>query len=67
MNKPRQIENWDHYYKIACGKPELRPFKELLEINMNQPQVDIGNFRMDIKGNTKTFNQLLQEHKPKPE
>lgn len=72
MNKQREIEDWDHYYKIACAKPELRPFKDLLEVNMNMPQVDISKFRMsiekrldkEIKYETKTFEQLLQEHKP---
>ena len=65
MQLKRKIDNWDHYYKIASSRPDLRDFKDLLIINSNMPGMDLGENKMHTKEGIKTFNQLIKELAPK--
>ena len=61
----RQIENWKHYYTEASKRQDLRVFKDLLQVNMNQPHVDISNWKIITKDGERTFSQVIEELKPK--
>lgn len=65
MPTKRKIENWDYYYKLAASRPDLKEFKDLLIINANNPNLDLGENKMKTKDGIKTFNQLIKELTPK--
>lgn len=62
--KKREIENWDHYFTLASGRPDLREFKDLLQVNFNQPGVDLSKFEVSTKDGYRTFEQLIKELAP---
>lgn len=63
-NKKREIENWDHYFTVASSRPDLSKFRDLLQVNMNQPEVNVSKFIVSTKDGDKTFEQLVQEFAP---
>jgi hypothetical protein len=65
MQLKRKIENWDHYYKIAASRPDLKDFKDFLIINANNPSANLGENKMMTKDGVKTVNQLIKELAPK--
>lgn len=60
----RPIENWEHYYAEASKRPDLKVFRDMLQVNMNQPGVDLSNFKIITKDGEKTFKEVLEELKP---
>lgn len=58
------IENWTHYWAACRNRPDLKEFKDLLQINANKPGLDIGENKISTKDGIKTFNQLLKELAP---
>ncbi len=66
MKKERPIENWEYYYKEASKRPDLKSFRDLLQVNMNQPGVDISMFKFMTKDGERTFNQIIEQLKPSP-
>lgn len=65
MERKRKIENWDYYYKLANSRRDLKDFKDLLTVNANMPQMDLGENKILTKDGIKTFNQLIKELAPK--
>ena len=64
MAQKRKIENWNHYYKVASERPDLREFKDLLIINSNHSSLELGENKIWTKDGIKTFNQLIRELAP---
>lgn len=76
----RKIENWNHYYAIACSRPELKEFRDILVVNANMPHVNMGENKIAIntkekeivdgkemvihRTEIKTVNELLKELAP---
>ena len=65
MGHKNKIENWGHYWGIATSRKDLKEFKNLLNINANSPQIDLGKQQVPTKDGVKTFNQLIEELMPK--
>jgi len=77
MTLKREIENWDHYYKLASERKGLKVFKDLLEVNKNMPHIDLSDYKITVEERvkkdeqtelhlvTKTFGELVRELKPK--
>lgn len=65
MPQKRKIENWNHYYKVASERSDLKEFKDFLVINANNPQIDLGENKIKTRDGIKTFNDLIQELAPK--
>lgn len=42
MPLKRKIDHWDHYYRIASSRPDLKEFKDVLIINANNPNINLG-------------------------
>lgn len=64
MERKIKIDNWIHYWNVACARPDLKEFKDLLQINANSPQMAIGESKILTKDGVKTFNQLVKELAP---
>lgn len=81
MQHKNRIQNWLHYWKIAQARPDLKEFKDLLQVNANVPSMDLSENKIATKEDViidtpdgpkkvkqtviKTFNQLLVELAPK--
>ena len=65
MSQKRKIENWNHYYKIASERSDLKEFKDFLIINSNNPKIDLSENKIKTKDGIKTFNELIHELAPK--
>lgn len=75
------MDNWAHYYNIAASRPELKEFKNFLQIHYNKPHINMGENKIsyEVKKEiqteegpkivketiTKRINQLLKELAPK--
>jgi hypothetical protein len=64
MEHKNKIQNWLHYWTIAQSRPDLKEFKDYLQINANMPHVDVGENKIMTKDGVKTFNQLVKELAP---
>jgi hypothetical protein len=42
MEHKNKIPNWLHYWNIAQTRPDLKEFKDLLVVNANNPNANIG-------------------------
>lgn len=65
MEHKNKIDNWSHYWAIACSRKDLKEFKDLLQVNANMPNMSIGSNKIMTKDGVKTFNELVEELAPK--
>jgi len=65
MEHKNKIPNWLHYWKVALSRPDLKEFKDLLQVNANVPSMDLGQNKIATKDGIKTFDQLVKELAPK--
>jgi hypothetical protein len=65
MEHKNKIDNWLHYWNIAVSRPDLKEFKDLLQVNANMPYMKLGENKIMTKDGVKTFNELVKELAPK--